>query len=152
MCVFGQSLCYGILGTDWVFIEFRYSGVYMGRSPGTLQAVLGATSCAGVITPAWLLQYCKRITMLTGTVGKVVYCKQFCFVLCLSVSHSRPMGLLNVLGYQSTYIARRRKRQRDWERCNRIRKRIILRSDTHWPSRRVVGILVRTRDGLIPPA
>ena len=26
----------------------------------------------------------------------------------------------------------------------------ILRSDTHWPSRRVVGILVRTRDGPRP--
>ena len=31
-------------------------------------------------------------------------------------------------------IARRRERQRDWESCNRTRKRIILRSDTHWPS------------------
>ena len=49
-------------------------------------------------------------------------------------------------------IARRRERQRDWESCNRTRKRRILRSDTHWPSRRVVGILVRTRDGPRPPA
>ena len=41
-------------------------------------------------------------------------------------------------------IARRRERQRDWERCYRTRKeRRILRSDTHWPSRRVEGILVR---------
>ena len=30
--------------------------------------------------------------------------------------------------------------------CNRTRKRRILRSDTHWPSRRVAGIFVRTRD------
>ena len=28
----------------------------------------------------------------------------------------------------------------------------ILRSGTHWPSRRVVGVLVRTRDGPRPPA
>ena len=28
--------------------------------------------------------------------------------------------------------------------------RIILRSDTHWPSRRVEGILVRTQDGPRP--
>ena len=28
-------------------------------------------------------------------------------------------------------IARRRERQRDWESCNRTRKRRILRSDTH---------------------
>ena len=28
----------------------------------------------------------------------------------------------------------------------------IFRSDTHWPSRRVVRILVRTRDGPRPPA
>ena len=49
-------------------------------------------------------------------------------------------------------IARRRERQRDWESCNRTRKRRILRSDTHWPSQRVVGILVRTRDGPRPPA
>ena len=32
------------------------------------------------------------------------------------------------------------------------RKRRILRSDTHWPSRRVVGILIRARDGPRPPA
>ena len=38
-------------------------------------------------------------------------------------------------------IARRREKQRDWGSCNRTRKRRILRSDTHWPSRRVVGIL-----------
>ena len=44
-------------------------------------------------------------------------------------------------------IARRRERQRDWESCNRTRKRRILRSDTHWPSRRVVAMLVRPRDG-----
>ena len=31
-------------------------------------------------------------------------------------------------------IARRRERQRDWESCNRRRKRRILRSDTLWPS------------------
>ena len=49
-------------------------------------------------------------------------------------------------------IARRRERQRDWESCNRTQKRRILRSDTHWRSRRVVGILVRTRDGPRPPA
>ena len=30
------------------------------------------------------------------------------------------------------------------------RKRRILRSDTHWPSRWVVGILVRTPDGPRP--
>ena len=48
---------------------------------------------------------------------------------------------------------RQEKREaRDWESCNRTRKRRILRSDTHWPSRRVVGILVRTRDGPRPPA
>ena len=40
--------------------------------------------------------------------------------------------------------------QRDWESCYRTRKRRILRSDTHWPSRRVEGILVRTRDGPRP--
>ena len=49
-------------------------------------------------------------------------------------------------------IARRKERQRDWESCNRTRKRRILRSDTHWPSRRVVEILVRARDGPRPPA
>ena len=49
-------------------------------------------------------------------------------------------------------IARRRERQRDWESCNRTRKRRVLRSGTHWPSRRVVGILVRMRDGPRPPA
>ena len=49
-------------------------------------------------------------------------------------------------------IPRRRERQRDWESCNRTRKRRTLRSDTHWPSRRVVGILVWTRDGPRPPA
>ena len=37
-----------------------------------------------------------------------------------------------------TNIARRRERQRDWESCNRTRQRRILRSDTHWPSLRVV--------------
>ena len=36
--------------------------------------------------------------------------------------------------------------------CNHTRKRRILRNDTHWPSRRVIGILVRTRDGPRPPA
>ena len=46
----------------------------------------------------------------------------------------------------------RQGRQRDWESCNRTRKRKILRSDTHWLSRRVVGILVRTGDGPRPPA
>ena len=49
-------------------------------------------------------------------------------------------------------IARRKERQRDWESCNRTRKRRILRSETHWPSRQVVGIPVRTRDGPRPPA
>ena len=38
------------------------------------------------------------------------------------------------------------------ESCNRTRKRTVWRSDTHWPSRRDVGILVRTRDGPRPPA
>ena len=38
----------------------------------------------------------------------------------------------------------------DWESCYRTRKRRILRSDTHWPSRRVEGILVLTRDGPRP--
>ena len=33
-------------------------------------------------------------------------------------------------------IVRRRERQRDWESCNRTRKRRILRSGTHCPSRR----------------
>ena len=28
---------------------------------------------------------------------------------------------------------RQRERQRDWESCNRTRKRRVLRSDTHWP-------------------
>ena len=36
-------------------------------------------------------------------------------------------------------IARRKERQRDWESYYRTRKRRILRSDTHWPSRRVEG-------------
>ena len=30
-------------------------------------------------------------------------------------------------------VRRRRERQRDWESCNRTRKRRILRSDTRWP-------------------
>ncbi|CAN0441741.1 unnamed protein product, partial [Ascophyllum nodosum] len=49
-------------------------------------------------------------------------------------------------------ITRRRERQRDRESCYRIRKRRGLRSDTHWdwPSRRVEGILIRTRDGPRP--
>ena len=47
-------------------------------------------------------------------------------------------------------VAGRRVRQRDWESCYRTRKRRILRSDIHWPSRRVEGILVRTRDGPRP--
>ena len=47
-------------------------------------------------------------------------------------------------------IARRRERQRDWENCHRTRKRRILRSKTDWPTRRVEGILVRTRDGPRP--
>ena len=51
--------------------------------------------------------------------------------------------------------ARHRQEKRDATRlgrvgCNRIRKRRILRSDTHWPSRRGEGILVRTRDGPRP--
>ena len=29
---------------------------------------------------------------------------------------------------------RQEKRERDWESCNRTRKRRVLRSDTHWPS------------------
>ena len=44
----------------------------------------------------------------------------------------------------------RREKQRNWESCYRTRKHtsIILRSDTHWPNRRVEGILilVQTRD------
>ena len=32
------------------------------------------------------------------------------------------------------------------ESCYHTRKRRILRSDTHWPSRRVVGNLVREKD------
>ena len=38
-------------------------------------------------------------------------------------------------------IARRTERQRDGESCYCTRKRRILRSDAHWPSRRVVEIL-----------
>ena len=52
-------------------------------------------------------------------------------------------------------VARHRQEKREATRlgnCNRTRKRRISRSDTHWPSRRVVGILVRARDGLRPPA
>ena len=51
--------------------------------------------------------------------------------------------------------ARHRQEKRDttdWESCYRTRKRRIMPSDTHWPSRRVEGILVRTRDGPRPPA
>ena len=44
----------------------------------------------------------------------------------------------------------KRERQRDWESCYRTRKRRILRSVTHWPSRPAEGILVRTRDGPRP--
>ena len=44
-------------------------------------------------------------------------------------------------------IARRREGQRDyWESCNHTRKRRILRSDTHWPSRRVVRILFSSKE------
>ena len=46
----------------------------------------------------------------------------------------------------------KREATRPWESYNRTRNRRILRSDTHWPSRRVVGILVRTRDGPRPHA
>ena len=49
--------------------------------------------------------------------------------------------------------ARRRQESREatrWESCYRTRKRRILRSDTHWPSRRVEGILAWTRDGPRP--
>ena len=46
--------------------------------------------------------------------------------------------------------ARTRDRQRGWESCYRTRRRRILRNDTHCPSRRVEGILIRTRDGLRP--
>ena len=45
-----------------------------------------------------------------------------------------------------------KREKRDWESCNRTRKRKILGSDTHWPSRQVVGIIVRMRDGPRPPA
>ena len=47
-------------------------------------------------------------------------------------------------------VARRRERQRYWESCYRTRKHRILRSDIYWPSGRVEGILVRTRDGPRP--
>ena len=43
--------------------------------------------------------------------------------------------------------ARHRQEKREATRLGKLRKRRILRSDTHWPNRRVVGILVRTRDG-----
>ena len=52
----------------------------------------------------------------------------------------------------ATRDRQKREATRLWESCNRTRKCRILRSDTHWPSRRVVGILVRTRDGPRPPA
>ena len=48
------------------------------------------------------------------------------------------------------YRQEKREATRDWESCYRTRKRRILRSDTHWPSRRVDGILVRARDGRRP--
>ena len=44
--------------------------------------------------------------------------------------------VMTIHTYIHTYIARRRERQRDWESCYRIRKRRILRSDAHSPSRR----------------
>ena len=48
------------------------------------------------------------------------------------------------------FMAAWREEEEDAAR-RRTRKRRILRSDTHWPSRRVVvGILVRTRDGPRP--
>ena len=49
--------------------------------------------------------------------------------------------------------ARHRQEKREATRlgdCYRTRKRRILRSDNHWPSRQVEGILVRTRDGPRP--
>ena len=49
--------------------------------------------------------------------------------------------------------ARHRQEKREAARlgkCYRTRKRRILRSDTHWPSRRVEGILVQMRDGPRP--
>ena len=46
--------------------------------------------------------------------------------------------------------ARHRQDKIQAESCYRKRKRRILRSDTHWPSRRAVGILERTRDGPRP--
>ena len=48
-------------------------------------------------------------------------------------------------------IARRRERQRDWESCNRTRKRKILRSDTHWPSRRPCTDARRTETTCVKP-
>ena len=50
--------------------------------------------------------------------------------------------------------ARHRQEKREAMRLGKLqsRKRRILRSDTHWPNRRVVGILVRTRDGPRSPA
>ena len=44
------------------------------------------------------------------------------------------------------HLARIREKQRDWETYHRRRECRILRSHTHWPSRRAEGILVRTRD------
>ena len=49
--------------------------------------------------------------------------------------------------------ARHRQEKREATRLGKLlshTKRRVLRSDTHWPSRRVVGILVRTRDGSRP--
>ena len=49
--------------------------------------------------------------------------------------------------------ARRRQEKREATRLGKLlphTKAYILRSDTHWPSRRVEGTLVRTRDGPRP--
>ena len=51
--------------------------------------------------------------------------------------------------------ARHRQEKREATRLGKLQshtKRRILQSDTHWPNRRVVGTLVRTRDGPRPPA
>ena len=50
--------------------------------------------------------------------------------------------------------ARHRQEKREATRLGKLishtRKNRVLRNDTHWPSRRVEGILVRTRDGPRP--
>ena len=62
-------------------------------------------------------------------------------------------GLEKLLSHTEAYnFAKRHPLAESTSRRNpctdyRTRKRIILRSDTHWPSRRVEEILIRTRDG-----